>query len=72
MEWKLAKEAMWEYLKPIVRASRDVSRGRNDRGKFARAVEGLNAAMDGPLIGESPSVNESAATSDAAEGGAAS
>ena len=69
VEWKLAKEAMREYLKPIVRASRDVSRGRNDRGKFARAVEGLNAAMNrAPLLGESPSVDEPATTSEAGEG----
>jgi hypothetical protein len=51
-EWKLAVEAMKEFLKPIVRASREVSRGRNDRGKYARAVEGLNAAMgNAPLLG---------------------
>jgi hypothetical protein len=52
-EWKLATEAMREFLKPIVRASREVSRGRNDRGKFARAVEGLNAAMNKtPILDE--------------------
>jgi hypothetical protein len=52
-EWKLALETMREFLKPVVRASREVSRGRNDRGKYARAVEGLNAAMDkAPLLGD--------------------
>ena len=44
-EWRQASDAMREWLKPIVRASNEVSRGRNDAGKFARAREGLDRAM---------------------------
>jgi hypothetical protein len=45
VEWKLATNAMKEFLKPVVRASREMSRGRKDAGRFARAVEGLERAL---------------------------
>lgn len=44
-QWKLAREVMRDHLKPVVKASRDASRGKTDKGKFTRAVEGLKAAM---------------------------
>jgi hypothetical protein len=70
-EWKLAVEAMKEFLKPIVRASREVSRGRNDRGKYARAVEGLNAAMDkAPHLGDATITDEPVPEADQASPGA--
>jgi hypothetical protein len=44
-QWKLASVEMREFLKPLVRASREASRGRKDAGRFTRAVEGLKVAM---------------------------
>jgi hypothetical protein len=43
-EWKLASEAMREYLRPLVRASGDMARNKKDAGRFTRAIEGLNKA----------------------------
>jgi hypothetical protein len=44
-DWKLLSNFMREHLKPVVRASREMSRGRNDAGKFVRATEGMKQAM---------------------------
>lgn len=43
-EWKLASAAMKEVLKPVVKASRTMSRGKKDETRFARAIEGLKRA----------------------------
>jgi hypothetical protein len=45
-EWKLACEVMKEYLKPVTRASQQANRNRSDPNRYARAVEGMNRAMD--------------------------
>jgi hypothetical protein len=44
-EWEEASKAMRELLVPFVRASGDMSRGKHDKGRFVRAIEGLNRAM---------------------------
>lgn len=46
-EWILTKEAMAELLKPVVRASQEANRGRNDTTKLKRAVQGMKRAMKG-------------------------
>jgi hypothetical protein len=51
LDWKLATALMKDFLKPVVRASRDMSRGKNET-KYAKAVDGLNVAMGkAPAIG---------------------
>jgi len=44
-EWKLATEVMKEHLRPIVRASREMSRGRGDATRVVRAIGGLRQAL---------------------------
>jgi hypothetical protein len=52
VEWRLALKEMTEVLKPVVRASREMSRGQKDKGRFARATSGLQTAMGkAPLVG---------------------
>ncbi len=46
-EWLLTGVVMKDYLRPIVAASREMSRGRNDPGKYARAVKGMQRALAG-------------------------
>jgi len=46
-EWRLTTEHMREYLKPVVRASQDASRGKGDDKKRKRAIEGMMKAMKG-------------------------
>jgi hypothetical protein len=46
-QWTLAKEEMEKFLKPVVRASQDANRGRNDTTKLKRAVQGMKRAMSG-------------------------
>lgn len=52
-EWVLTTEFMKEHLKPMVRASREASRGRSDDYKEKRAIEGMkrayNVIVDGAL-----------------------
>lgn len=43
-EWKLAKEEMKEVLEPVVKASREASRGK-EKNKFRKAARGLQKAM---------------------------
>jgi len=47
-EWKFAKAAMVELLKPVVEASRIMSRGRHDNSRVTRAAAKLNEAFRGP------------------------
>lgn len=44
-EWKLATAKMTEFLRPVVKASRTMSIGKNDASRHARALDGLNKAM---------------------------
>lgn len=44
-EWKEATAAMTAFLQPVVSASRVASRGRNDRNRWARATQALQAAL---------------------------
>lgn len=46
-EWQQATYVMREALKPLVRASREASRGRNDKNRWAKAAQGLQVAMGG-------------------------
>jgi len=46
-EWRLTKEHMKGYLKPVVKASEDANKGRNDETKIKRAVQGLKRALGG-------------------------
>lgn len=66
-EWKDATATMTAYLQPLVAASRVASRGRNDRTKWSRATQALQAALgranDRSLLellrpGESPTPSE--------------
>jgi hypothetical protein len=55
-EWMKATGVMKKALFPVVRASRDVSRGRNDPMKFARAAQAMQKIIGktmeiGPLLG---------------------
>jgi hypothetical protein len=43
-EWKLATKTMKEVLEPVVKASREASRGK-DKNKFRKAARGLQKAM---------------------------
>lgn len=43
-EWKLAAAEMKELLKPFVRASREMSRGKGDELRVQRALDGLHRA----------------------------
>ena len=47
-EWKFAKSAMEELVKPVAEASRIMSRGRHDSSRVTRAVAKLNDAFAGP------------------------
>jgi hypothetical protein len=44
-DWKLLSNFMRDFLRPVVKASQEMSRGRNDEGKYVRATEGLRQAM---------------------------
>jgi hypothetical protein len=44
VEWKLATATMRDFLKPLVRASGDMARGRKDPTRFAKALQGLERA----------------------------
>jgi len=44
-EWRQAEGVMRRVLSPVVKASRDVSRGRNDPLKFARAAQAMQRAI---------------------------
>ena len=45
VEWKLAREAMREFLRPLVAASGQMARNKNDPMRVTRAIQGLQAAM---------------------------
>lgn len=47
-EWKFAKAAMEELIKPVAEASRIMSRGRHDDSRITKAVAKLNEAFQGP------------------------
>jgi hypothetical protein len=65
LDWKLATGMMKEYLKPVVRASREMSRGRNET-KYAKAVDGLNIAMGkAPAVGMLTTDGDTAVPEDA-------
>lgn len=44
-EWKEAEVAMTAFLQPVVTASRVASRGRNDRTRWLRATQAMQAAL---------------------------
>ena len=44
-EWKLVKIAMAELLKPVVRASGEMAKNKNDDLRQAKAIKGLDAAL---------------------------
>lgn len=70
-EWRLAVKEMTEFLKPVVRASREMSRGKKDKGRFARAMSGLQTAMGkAPLVGgfADDETQQSASESDGSQG----
>lgn len=47
-EWAIAKRTLKELLKPVVEASRIMSRGRHDHSRNTKAVAKLNEAFAGP------------------------
>lgn len=46
-EWLATVKHMTEFLRPVVRASQDANRGRNDETKMKRAVQGMKKALKG-------------------------
>lgn len=46
-EWNLTTEHMINFLRPVVKSSRDASRGKGDETKLQRAIQGMVRAMNG-------------------------
>jgi hypothetical protein len=71
--WKAASAAMTDFLNPVVRASREMSRGKKDNTRVARAVDGLNRAMGatatiGELTGGTPTDESNGGMEDSVHG----
>jgi hypothetical protein len=67
-EWKMASEEMEEVLEPVVKASREASRGK-EKNKFRKAARGLQKAMGNTgAVAEFPDENDE----DEGEGGSGS
>lgn len=46
-EWRLTAEHMRLFLKPVVKSSSEASRGKGDKTKLERAIQGMVKAMKG-------------------------
>ncbi|KAB1184767.1 hypothetical protein GJR98_16990 [Haloferax sp. MBLA0077] len=67
-EWKEARETMEEFLEPVVKASREASRGKDPK-KFRKAARGLQKALGGGSEVADPDGGEEGEDEDTSGGG---